>query len=396
VTRIRRTPLVLTMLVALACCTWAMVTVLATPAAAIKVEDRGTAGLDGKVVMSPAAERIETVDADGGEQIGPGSVVQRFIILHNRTKEKVDFDLEVSEVVGSSAELVVEVRHGERGGAAAWVTLEDTSFSLKPGQQGTIGVKIRIPKTVKPGSKPFAVTATQRSPQVQTQGAGIAPQFKQVAIFILELPGDAPVKGEFTKATITSAQQSEAAGREGRKAPINSRFYVGPKLWKFGRTHDLRLSTEYRNSGERLLKPKGQVVVRDILGRVAQRYDVKEFTVYPDGENAGQVQLKGLPSLGIFQVKVELESEAGGGTRSSVTLPRFVIVPKWFLVVAGAFGLYVIFRLVRWQLRRRAEWRRYMADEGGEGGGDDGDDIDAEWADVDPDAWNAGDDTERV
>ena len=389
-TRLRRTPFALSIAGMILACTWALLTVFAAPAAAIRVEDRGTAGLDGKVVMSPAAERVETVEADGGEQIGPGSVVQRWIILHNRTKEKVDFDLEVSQVVGSTAELVVEVRHGVREGAAAWVTLEDTSFSLKPGQQGTIGVTIRIPKSVKPGSKPFAVTATQRSPQVQTEGAGIAPQFKQVAIFIMELPGDAPVKGEFTKATITSAQQSEAAGRDGKEAPVNSRFYVGPKFFKFGKTHDLRLSTEYENSGERLLKPKGQVVVRDIIGRVAQRYDVKEFTVYPDGENAGQVQLKGLPSLGVFQVKVELTSEAGG--KQSTTLPRFVIVPKWFLAVAGAFLLYILYRLVGWQLRRRREWRRYMAEEGGD---DDGDDIDAEWADVDPDAWNSGEDAEE-
>ena len=388
-TALRRFPILLSLALALLGCTWAMLTVFAAPAAAIKIEDRGTAGLDGKVVMSPAAERIETIQPDGGERIGPGSTVTRYVILHNRTKAKVDFDLEVSQVVGSTAELVVEVRHGVREGAAAWVTLEDTSFSLKPGQQGTIAVKIKIPATVKPGSKPFAVTATQRSPQVQTQGAGIAPEFKQVAIFILELPGDAPVKGEFTKATITSAQKSQEAGREGKKAPVNSRLYISPS-WTD--THDLRLSTEYKNQGERLLKPKGQVVVRDIFGRVAGRYEVKEFTVYPGGENAGVVELKGLPSLGIFQAKVEIESEAGG--KQSTTLPRFIQVPKWFLLAAAAFLLYWGWKLLMWQLRRRREWKRYLEDGDGEGGDDD--DIDAEWADVDPDAWDTGDDTERV
>ena len=388
-TAFRRTSAVLFLPAALAA-TWATLAVFAAPAAAIKIEDRGTAGLDGKVVMSPAAERVETIEPDGGEQIGPGSTVTRFVILHNRTEEKVDFDLDVSQVVGSTAELVVQVRHGVREGAAAWVTLEDTSFSLKPGQQGTIRVTIRIPKSVKPGSKPFAVTATQRSPQVQTEGAGIAPEFKQVAIFILELPGDAPVKGEFTDATITSAQKSEAAGREGTKAPINSRLYVSPG-WTD--THDLRLSTEYENDGERLLKPKGEVVVRDIFGRVAQRYEVKEFTVYPGGENAQQVELKGLPSLGIFRTRVEIQSEAGG--TQSTTLPRFILVPKWFLLAAGAFLLYWTWKLLMWQLRRRREWKRYLEDEGADGGEPGDDDIDSEWADVDPDAWEPGD-PERV
>src|SRR4051794_25044143 len=91
---------------------WVAATLLASPAAAFKVEDRGTAGLDGKVVMSPAAERVETVRPDGGEQIGPGSVVKRNVIIHNRSKDPIDFDLDVAQVVGSTADLIVEVRHG--------------------------------------------------------------------------------------------------------------------------------------------------------------------------------------------------------------------------------------------------------------------------------------------
>jgi hypothetical protein len=136
------------------------------------------------------------------------------------------------------------------------------------------------------------------------------------------------------------------------------------------------------------------VIVRDIIGRVAGRYQLKEFTVYPDGENAQTVQLKGLPSLGLFTAEVKVESEAGG--KQSTTLPRFIMVPKWFLVAAAAFLLYFGYRLVRWRLRRRAEWKRYMAegDDGDGGGGDD--DLDAEWADVDPDAWDPGEDTEHV
>ena len=349
----------------------------APPAPAFQVKDQGTAGLDGKVVMSPAAERIETVDVGGGDQIGPGDTIIRPVIIHNRTKETVDFDMDVAQVVGSNAELVVEVRHGVREGAAAWVELEKSSFSLKPGQQGTMLVTIRIPKDIKPGSKPFAVTATQRSQQVQTEGAGIAPQFKQVAIFILELPGDAPVEGKLTNASITSAQKSLDSARSGKQPPKNSRFYVSPK-WTD--THRLTLSAEYENTGERLLKPKGEVVVTDIFGRVAQKYPIEEFTVYPGGEAAQTVELKDLPSLGIFTASVELESEQTG--KQSTTLPRFALIPKWFLLAVAAFLVYWGYRLLRWQLARRAEWQQYMDGEGAEGGEVEAleyDDADAEW-----------------
>ena len=368
----------------------ASMALLAAPAGAFQVEDRGTAGLDGKVVMSPAAERIETVDAEGGEQVGPGSVIQRPVIIHNRTEAPVTFDFDVAQVVGSSAELVVEVRHGVREGAAAWVTLERTSFTLKPGQQGTMLVTIRVPKDVTPGSKPFAVTATQRTAQVQTEGAGIAPQFKQVGIFIVELPGDAPVKGTLTEANITSAQKGIDAARDGKEAPKNARLYVGPGLTG---SHRLTLSAAYENAGERLIRPTGRVVVRDIFGRVAGRYDLKDFTVYPEGEAAQTVELKGLPSLGLFTAKVELESEPTG--KQTTTLPRFVMVPKWFLLAAGAFLLYWIYRLVRWQLARRREWQAYL-DEDAESpvdGDGDGSDFDG---DADADAWEYDDEPERV
>ena len=368
---------------------WVSLTLLAAPTAAFEVEDRGTAGLDGKVVMSPAAERIESVSAEGGEQIGPGSVVTRPVIIHNRTEDPVTFDLDVAQVVGSSAELVVEVRHGVREGAAAWVTLEKTSFTLKPGQQGTMMVTIRIPKDVTPGSKPFAVTATQRAAQVQTEGAGIAPQFKQVGIFILELPGDAPVKGTLTKASITSAQKGIAAARDGEQAPRNSRLYVGPG---FADAHRLTLSAEYENTGERLIKPTGRVIVKDIFGRTAGTYQLKDFTVYPGGAAAQTVELKGLPSLGLFTAKVELQSEPTG--KQTTTLPRFVLVPKWFLAAIAAFALYGLSRVVRWQLRRRREWRAYL-DEDGDGASP-LDESDAT-ADVDEDdEWAFDDEPERV
>lgn len=350
--------------------------VVAFPASAGAVEiiQRGTGSLDGRIVMSPAAERVETVRPDGGEPIGPGSTVRRSVILQNRTSERVSFTLDVAQVVGSTAELVVEVRHGVREGAAAWVRLERSRLTLDPGEQGTVGVTIRIPRSIRPGSKPFAVTATQRSTEEAPQGAGIAPEFRQVGIFILELPGDAPVEGRFVKATITSVQKSREAGGAGERAPTNERLYVSPG-WTD--THDLRLQTEFENRGERLLNPAGRVIVRDVFGRVVQRSRIDEFTVYPGGSSAGTVQLDGLPSLGIFRVRVEIESEAGG--RQSVTLPRFVFLPKWFLAALLLIALYLTWSLVAWRMRRRREWRRFLEPGDADGGADP--DADAAWED---------------
>lgn len=322
---------------------------------AVQIKQRGTENLDGKVVMSPAAERVETLKSTGGDRIAPGDTVQRSIILFNRTDAPIDFDLDVAQVVGSDDELVVEVRHGVREGAAGWVELEVPTLQLKPGEQGTVGVKITIPDGIKPGSKPFAVTATQRPAQTETPAVGVAPMFKQVAIFVMELPGDAPVDGKLTAAAISSAQKNIEAAQDGTDPPRNARFYVSPK-WTD--THRLTLSTQYQNDGERLLTPSGKVVVKDLFGRTAGTYDIPQFTVYPEGQSAGTVELKGLPSLGIYTASVVLESEDAG--RQTTTLPRFVFIPKWLIAALAAFTVYGLYRLARWQLRRRREMKHYL------------------------------------
>ncbi|MBC7461809.1 MAG: hypothetical protein H7287_10650, partial [Thermoleophilia bacterium] len=152
-----------------------------------------------------------------------------------------------------------------------------------------------------------------------------------------------------TKAEITSAQKGVEAAAHGARSPVNSRFYVGPGI---AGKHRLTLTTEYVNDGERLLRPSGRVTIKDVFGRVAGRYQIAPFTVYPDGAADGQVELRGLPSLGLFTATVELTTDVGS---QRTQLQRFVLVPKWLLAVLAAALLYVLYRLTRWLLARRDE-----------------------------------------
>jgi hypothetical protein len=316
--------------------------------------------LDDQTVMSPAAERIVTMQPDKGELIGPGSTIERTVIITNRTHAATSFTLSLADVVGSRDGSIAEVRHGVIAGAAAWATIERPSFTLQPGEQAADTVTIHIPAKVTPGSKSFAVVATLGGSINQAGGAGVATQFEQDAIYTVELPGDTLVKGTLTKAEITSAQQGIVASEHGDKPPVNSRFYVGPGI---AGTHRLTLTTTYANGGERLLQPSGRVVITDVFGRVAGRYAIPQFTVYPKGSADGQVELRGLPSLGLFTATVELSSDAGS---QKTQLPRFLFVPKWLLGVVIAALLWGLYRLVRFVLARRDERRYGGVDDTGE------------------------------
>ncbi|MBC7460548.1 MAG: hypothetical protein H7287_04235, partial [Thermoleophilia bacterium] len=287
-------------------------------------------GLDNKFVMSPAAERIVSVNPESGDLIGPGMTIKRQVIITNRTKATTSFTLSVAQVVGSRDGSIAEVRHGVIQGAAAWATIERPAFTLRSGEQAIDTVTIKIPEKVTPGSKSFAVIATLSGASTEVQGAGVATQFEQDAIYTVELPGDAPVKGTLTKAEITSAQKGVEAAAHGARSPVNSRFYVGPGI---AGKHRLTLTTEYVNDGERLLRPSGRVTIKDVFGRLAGRYQIAPFTVYPDGAADGQVELRGLPSLGLFTATVELTTDVGS---QRTQLQRFVLVPKWLLAVLAA------------------------------------------------------------
>lgn len=324
--------------------------VAATSAAGFSIQKNPGSNLDGKIVLSPAAERVSTVSTDGGGAIAPGMRVTRQVLVQNRSTQTTQFDLDISQVVGSNAEVVVEIRHGVRQGAAAWAQLERRYIELAPGEVATVNVTIDIPKAVKPGSKPFAVTATQRAATTQTTGAGVTPIFRQVAIFIVELPGDAPTGGKITRAEVVAASDTlrRARGADGRLIP----FYPGKQA--------MRAVVEFENTGERLLTPEGRIEVRNVFGKVVHRYPVKRFTVYPEGEAGIQMDLRKLPSFGMFRASLELESEAGKQTRK---LGSFVLAPWWVMGLLAAAVIYAGYQAVRWWLDRRAMYRELEAEE---------------------------------
>lgn len=348
--------------VASAVIAWILLAIVPS-AQAFEVKPSSGGKLDGKVVVSPAAERVTTVRPDGGPTIKPGVTAQRYVIVQNRSKKPVTFDLEASQVVGSTAEEIVEVRNGVRAGAAEWVTLERPSFTLKPGETATVGLKIAVPKKVKPGSKPFAITVTQRQSSQPTEGAGVTPVFRQVAIFIVELPGEVPLKGVFKRVDVTSAAERIDLARDPKSK--------GGHL--YSDKDQLTLTMTYRNDGERLLTPQGRVVGKGMFGQKLFSKEIRRFTVYPGGEAASDFALKDLPWFGLVRVQVELSSDAGKQTKDA---SWFFIVPMWLrYLLGGLLALLVGWQVVRW-VRYRREIRQLIEDEASLDDGDELDDLD--------------------
>ena len=313
----------------------ALVCAWGTAAEAVKITPNASIKADGSVSVSPAAQRITTATPDGTTLIQPGMTISRTLIILNRTAGQLTTQLATADVVGSNARDVVEIRDGVHLDASGWARLEQPRVTLESGDTAEIKVTIRIPKLVKPGTHAFAVTVTQLPGQAGTTGrAGISATFRQAAIFIIDLPGTAPVSGKITQAHISSASDilRSVAGQRARRS------------WLYLGEHDLSFALVYRNTGRRLLRTEGKLDVRDVFGRDVARYEVPSLTVYPDGENQTALSLTKLPAFGMVKAQLTLRSEAGVEHRD---LGWIVLIPYWLLAVLGALLVVVVIQIIR-------------------------------------------------
>ncbi|PIY00129.1 hypothetical protein COZ22_00985 [bacterium (Candidatus Howlettbacteria) CG_4_10_14_3_um_filter_37_10] len=134
---------------------------------------------------------------------------------------------------------------------AKWITASPSSFTLKPKETKIINYSISIPKNAEPGGR-YASIIVNMGGQVKVEGgAVVAPRV--VSLVLLRVSGN--VKEEASVESFKASGYSE-------KAPI--------KL-------DLRV----KNSGRNHIKPKGSIIITNILGQKVDEIQVEGENVLP-------------------------------------------------------------------------------------------------------------------
>jgi hypothetical protein len=265
------------------------------PAVTIEHEDVEP---NGQVVMSPAAERIETTEADGGPAIAPGDTVHRSIILRNQTTDTTTSTLSVAGVTGSSnPALVVDIDHETPTGAANWATVEVPRIVLRPGDVGTVDVEIKIPKDAAPGSHPFGIAA-----QHDLKSAEV---YRQVAIFIVEVPGDVKRAVRFGDLR-TTAYEDDDHQPTSHPAPVVV----------VDHSDQLKLELEVQNEGGRLEKLQGALELRRLFGGDVERASDTTFSAYPGGSALLSFDQAIDLEPGTYVLRATVEGADGVKTRS--------------------------------------------------------------------------------
>lgn len=312
--------------------------VLAVAMAAVVIgsasaDPRSAGGVQSGVVrVGPASETITTTESGGEEQIAPGSTVHRAVAITNGTAATRRFDVAPAEVVGSSDGSQVEVLHGQTGGAAGWVKLEQTRVTVPVGESRVVRFTVQVPTNATAGSKPFGISVTEVPDRPTAQQAAETITIgRQTSIFTLELPGDAALVGGIRSSTTVV---------DGH--PTHHALHV--PLWG---VDWIGVVAPYENAGERLLNPTGDLVATDLFGREVDRAALKSGRAYPGGLVLTRGALHSLPVLGAFHLTVHARSEAGETTWDAGWV---VVVPVWCLaVIAGVIALvgWLMMRTVR-------------------------------------------------
>lgn len=177
-------------------------------------------------------------------EIAPGGSQQDTIRLINNTNERETFTLFVENFVASGEEGgQMYIHEEEPTDLASWVSVDAPTVTLDPGEMAEFPFLIQIPEDAEPGGHYASVFFSRGGGPDEASGVGIT---EQVGVLLLvRVPGDVMEQASVESFRITN----------------------GTVLNRLPAKFELRI----RNTGSIHLRPKGTLVVKNVLGSVVTR-----------------------------------------------------------------------------------------------------------------------------
>ncbi|HEX9594920.1 MAG TPA: hypothetical protein VF996_02225, partial [Candidatus Saccharimonadales bacterium] len=125
---------------------------------------------------------------------------------------------------------------------------------------------------------------------------------------------------------------------QARKGGNSSTFFESPPVMA---------AITLKNTGNTILKPFGQVVVKDIFGNEAYRYELNDTqvrsNVLPQSSRTFEDNLENIGRIGRYTVEANLSFGEGGGTILQGSTTFWVIPWKIILIVIAVVGVIIWF-----------------------------------------------------
>lgn len=278
----------------------------------------------------------------------PGEVISETITLVNETSTPELYYVSFAnfEAQGDSGSPTFVDPKDDLG---SWMTTEQASVALNPGQQKTIPFHIHIPKDAEPGGHFAALfwgTTTSAAPGQVSVGS------KTGALVLLSVKGDVKEQGGLLDFSLRN----------------NVHFY-----------RSLPIGFQYRfsNQGGDRVKPSGHVIIRSIFGWRVKKLSANPFDgnvlpgttrkFSPEWAKRDSIDSKGTQNepysfirnvknewhnfaLGVFRARLDVVF--GSQAQHIKSNAVYVVVFPWELLLVCIIGIVPLFYLLRALIRR--------------------------------------------
>ncbi len=269
------------------------------------------------------------------ENVTPGSVLTYTLRLKNEGDLEELLYPKLYDVSGIS--LRGEPEFAKQGEStphmlSGWITFAENVVVLSPRGVGTLTFTVRVPQNASPGAHVGSVALSREAP-AERQGSGVGYEVR--SIVSLRVAGDVVEK---TKIKDFFTDQI---------------FFSSAKV---------KFTTTILNEGNVFARPKGFIVIKNMLGEVTDTLPVNDgmASVFPGSERAFTADWQSDKfQIGKFNAEMTLTVEGAMGFESLLSSVEFWVVPtKIVLPTLGGLLLflvifYIILRIyVRTQIRR--------------------------------------------
>lgn len=281
------------------------------------------------ITVSPVVMDVDVVK---------GSSKQDKITVRNDTDRTQTYALKVQNFVAEGEEGgQAYLEEPQPSGLASWVIVDKPAVTLQPGESAEFPFAINVPRDAEPGGHYATIFFTSSPGDIERTGVGVAS--KTGVLLLVNVPGD--IREEARVETFS--------------------MYGGSWINRLPANFELRI----RNLGNTHFRPRGTLVIRNVLGSVVARVPAnpKRSAVLPNSVRkvyAVWASTLDIPSGGFWtEVRNEWRNFALGRYTASVDIqygsqnktlevePSAFWVFPWRLGILAFVGLILVFALLR-------------------------------------------------
>lgn len=244
----------------------------------------------------------------------PGDTVSNIVRVYNDLDSEINVNMEVQDFVAAGEKGQVLVKGSEKSGTyslANWVSLTPQAFTLAPRSSQMVEFTVKIPTGGEPGGHYASILASISS---SATGGGIGINQKVGALLLLSVAGEVVENLELVEF------MPDAAFTE-----------YGPE----------KLTVKFRNDGTVHLKPRGFVLVKNMLGNEVAKLDLPQLNVLPQSAREVDIPLKDVGrQFGRYEATLAAIYGATNEPLSAITV--YWVIPYKLLAVYGTIILVLL------------------------------------------------------